>query len=238
MARVRGTGHQVSTARLWRRWPAPVSWPKSSIGSGVMLRWRTNKKTNRGSCLSRFGKTFNYEWWWSNCVMDGQWTSTIFERSRRETCGPQSGSCRASYSKNPDAAKTKTSARHAAGKTDGKEPPTADPMPPFPSVGWTTDAKSLPVVSAMTVLGLLLRTGKSHSSDTVTVSQKPLRRGHEFFSVDASTICKWQTTTYFCNPSAGLPRRKHFCWKKKNQKEKTSEPKFQNVLCKNRGNLR
>ena len=33
----------------------------------------------------------------------------------------------------------------------------------------------------MTVLGLLLRTGKSHSSDTVTVSQKPLRRGHEFF---------------------------------------------------------
>ena len=36
------------------------------------------------------------------------------------------------YSKNPDAAKTKTSARHAAGKTDGKEPPTADPMPPFP----------------------------------------------------------------------------------------------------------
>ena len=30
------------------RWPAAVSYPKSSIGSGVMHLWRTNKKTNLG----------------------------------------------------------------------------------------------------------------------------------------------------------------------------------------------
>ena len=30
------------------RWPAAVSYSKSSIGSDVMHRWRTNKKTNQG----------------------------------------------------------------------------------------------------------------------------------------------------------------------------------------------
>ena len=56
----------------------------------------------------------------------------------------------------------------------------------FPSDGWLTDCSVCPEVTSATILSLLLRTGKSTSSestdsDEVRVVQKPLRRGHEFF---------------------------------------------------------
>ena len=56
-------------------------------------------------------------------------------------------------------------------------------IPVFPESGWSNDATKLPSVTAATVLGHLMRTGKSCDavSGEVTVVQKPLRRGHDFF---------------------------------------------------------
>ena len=68
--------------------------------------------------------------------------------------------CRAIYSQNPDAAKTKKSARAKDGA--------AAPLPassrnlgassPFPAEGWSSQASLLPVVSATTVLGHPMKT--------------------------------------------------------------------------------
>lgn len=80
------------------------------------------------------------------------------------------------YNKNEDAAKTKASAKPRLDKTEQKS------APAFPSTGWSNDASKLPVVTAATVLGHLMRTGKCVSdSGDVAVVQKPLRRGHDFF---------------------------------------------------------
>ena len=100
--------------------------------------------------------------------------------------------CRAIlYSQNPDAAKTKKSAQAKDGA--------AAPLPtssrklgassPFPAEGWSSQASLLPVVSATTVLGHLMKTGKSLSGDEFTVVQKPLNRGHQFFSRRIYTRC-------------------------------------------------
>ncbi len=82
------------------------------------------------------------------------------------------------YSKNEDAARTKASAKLVEGKTVIAE----RNSPTFPTSGWSCDASKLPVVTAATVLGHLMRTGKHVSeSGDVAVVQKPLRRGHDFF---------------------------------------------------------
>ena len=79
------------------------------------------------------------------------------------------------YRRNVDAAQTKASASRNAPK------PASEPV--FPADGWSSDASKLPLVTAATVLGHLMRTGKHVSgAGNVTVVQKPLRRGNQFFS--------------------------------------------------------
>ena len=72
MARVRGTGHQVSTAR-------PGTFRSRRVRSVAMwcIDGGPTRRRTLASFLSRFGKTSYYEWWWSNCVTDDGWTSAV-----------------------------------------------------------------------------------------------------------------------------------------------------------------
>ena len=88
MARVRGTGHQVSIARPWRCQAAvSYSWKVRSAAARCIDGGPTRRQT-KASCLSWFGKTCFYEWWWSNCVMDGGWTSAV--KSVKNSCKKKS----------------------------------------------------------------------------------------------------------------------------------------------------
>ena len=87
------------------------------------------------------------------------------------------------YCKNVHAATTK---HHAASKANVQPPPSAVTAAiSFPELGWSTNRKDLPVVSALTILGHLLKTGKANPDRNnvgeVRVVQKPLTRGKDFF---------------------------------------------------------
>ena len=93
------------------------------------------------------------------------------------------------YCKNVHAATTK---HHAASKANVQPPPSAVTAAiSFPELGWSTNRKDLPVVSALTILGHLLKTGKANPDRNnvgeVRVVQKPLTRGKDFFSMDMYT---------------------------------------------------
>ena len=81
------------------------------------------------------------------------------------------------YSTHPYAATTKRSTI-ASGSSSSW---CSGTRPEFPLSGWSSSAKGLPSVSVSTILEHLLRTGKCESADEVTVVQKPLRRGQDFF---------------------------------------------------------
>ena len=96
------------------------------------------------------------------------------------------------YEKNEDAAKAKGSStlkrkRTALDNDSIRTPHTFTPSSPFtfPSDGWSHDRSCVPSVCSKTAISLLRRTGKSVPGDagmlSITVPQKPLRRGREFF---------------------------------------------------------
>lgn len=91
------------------------------------------------------------------------------------------------YKSNPEAATTKASAGRQPEKPDDADAAlscssTSTPTwSAFPTVGWSSNPALLPMVSASTVLDHLMRTGKACSASEVVVSQKPLRRGSDFF---------------------------------------------------------
>ena len=90
------------------------------------------------------------------------------------------------YNRNDDAAKTQASAKKGeVGTGSSMTLRRASYQELFPIQGWSSKPSDLPVVTAATVLGHLMRTGKSVcSSDdgsVVNIVQKPLRRGHDFF---------------------------------------------------------
>ena len=121
--------------------------------------------------------------------------------------------CRAIfYSQNPDAAKTKKPALAEDGA--------AAPLPassrnfgassPFPAEGWLSEASLLPVGAATTVLGHLMKTGKLPSGDELTVVQKLLNRGHQFFFggyVQDVLVCRTNTNRNLSQVSV-----KSKCW--------------------------
>ena len=87
------------------------------------------------------------------------------------------------YCKNVHAATTK---HHAASKANVQPPPSAVTAAiSFPELGWSTNRKDLPVVSTLTILGHLLKTGKANPDRNnvgeVRVVQKPLPGGKDFF---------------------------------------------------------
>ena len=87
------------------------------------------------------------------------------------------------YQHNPDAAKGKT---RSTAKTKVDSAQESSSLASFPTTGWSSDRSLLPAVDAGTILSHLIRTGKGPSAahaDTqeVTIVQKPLRRGQDFF---------------------------------------------------------
>ena len=87
------------------------------------------------------------------------------------------------YQHNPYAAKGKT---QSTAKTKVDSAQESSSLASFPTTGWSSDRSLLPAVDAGTILSHLIRTGKGPSAahaDTqeVTIVQKPLRRGQDFF---------------------------------------------------------
>lgn len=88
------------------------------------------------------------------------------------------------YCENPSAARTKSSAhrpRRRSHEADGDMGMGKSPV--FPDEGWSSDPQDLPVVSAGTVLGHLMRTGKALNmrDGEALLVQKSLRRGYDFY---------------------------------------------------------
>ena len=90
------------------------------------------------------------------------------------------------YSRNDDAAKTKAAVKKGeVGTGSSMTLRRASYQELFPIQGWISKPSELPVVTAATVLGHLMRTGKSvcssNDGSVVNIVQKPLTRGHDFF---------------------------------------------------------
>ena len=103
--------------------------------------------------------------------------------------------CRALfYSRNKDAAKTKASTKKE--RISVTQAVSVSTRPTFPISGWSSDPSKLPLVTASTVVGHLMRTGKqvSTSGEDVALVQKSLRRGQDFFMVAMSTMCRLPQT--------------------------------------------
>ena len=118
------------------------------------------------------------------------------------------------YQKNPAAARTKFSAGAHPSSSSDSFPASDRRGPQFPTSGWSSRTDDLPKVTVATVVGHLVKTGKAvpnvQGEDEITVVQKPLERGHAFFSTAMCMTLLFTETKNMClqSQNAGRPREK------------------------------